>query len=271
MKPTHHLLLAIVLLGPHCYSQTGDFSIGARSAALAGSSVTISDPWALFNNIGALADVQSTNLIASYKNKYGLADLSSIAVGATSPLWNGTIGVGVFRYGGDLLNEHQANIGFSNRFGLVSLGINIDYYQISIENGGSSSTFMIDFGGQAKIFDQLYFGAHISNINQARISKNLDKQIPTVMKTGLSYRPHASLMINAEIQKSIDEQAFLIFGLEYFIIDSIALRMGFQNNPFESNFGIGFKLKKFDADYAYGLHPDLGSIHQVSFSYQIKE
>ncbi|WP_119844594.1 hypothetical protein [Reichenbachiella sp. MSK19-1] len=271
MKTNQPLILLLLLcLSVSTLAQNGDYSIGARSTSLAGASVTITDEWALFNNIGALAEVKNLSVFGTYRNQYGLSELSTIAIGATVPLWNGTLGLGIYRYGGDLLNEQRINLGYSYQLGLVSLGLNMSYFQYYVEDGGTSSQMMIDFGGKAKISEQLYFGAHISNINQAELSTATEELVPTYLKTGLSYRPNESIMLNAEVEKNLDDPVTLRTGLEYQIIKVLALRMGFRTEPFISNFGLGFHIKHLKADYSFGIHPDLGNIHQVSFTYQIR-
>ncbi len=265
------ILIFCLLVYSTADGQNGNYTMGARSAALANASVTLSDEWSVFNNVGALSYVESTSTFATYKNLFGLSEISTMAVGFTMPVLNGTMGLGAFRYGGDLFNEQRIHAGFSNRFGLVSLGAAASYYQLNIEGGGTRKAFMFDFGGHAKLSEQFYFGAHISNINQAKISEVTGERIPTYMKTGLSYRPNENVMINAEVEKSIDEALRFKFGLEYEIIASVFIRTGIITKPFNSNFGIGFDPGRLSVDYAYGNHSNLGDIHQFSFVYRIKK
>ncbi|MEO9852413.1 MAG: hypothetical protein ABJH72_07425 [Reichenbachiella sp.] len=267
------LLFGLLVLA-NCISvsaQNGNYGMGARSAALGGSSITIGDEWALFNNIGGLAAIQDKMIFTSVKNKYGISEFTSLAFGATYPIAGGTAGLGVFRFGDDLFNEQRLNLGFSNQFGIVSLGLNVSYYQLNIEGAGSRKTLLIDFGGRAKLTEQLLFGAHVSNLNQAKLSKVTDERIPTIMKTGLSYRPNSDLMINAEVEKEIDQEALLKLGLEYKVLDNFSIRTGFHTQPFESSFGLGFHPGKLNANYAYINNPDLGGIHEISISYKFKD
>ncbi len=245
--------------------------MGARSAALGGASVTLEDEWAVFNNVGALSYVEGISLFGSYRNQYGVPEFSSMAIGVTAPLLNGTVAVGAFRFGDDLYNEQKVNLGFSNRFGIVSLGANFNYYQISIMEGGTAQAFLFDFGGHAKLTEQFFFAAHVSNLNQAKVSEVNSERVPTYMKAGISYRPLESLMLNAEIEKSIDEDSQLKFAIEYEIIETVFIRTGIITEPFKSNFGIGFDPGKLAVDYAYGNHPDLGDIHQFSFTYRFTQ
>ncbi|MEO9964352.1 MAG: hypothetical protein ABJF11_01105 [Reichenbachiella sp.] len=271
MKKFKLFCLAIFSFSYALYAQNGNYGMGARSAALGGASLTLGDEWSLYNNIGGLAAARDKAIFTSIKNKYGLTEFTSLAFGGIYPIWGGTAGLGVFRFGDELFNEQRLNLGFSNQFGIVSLGLNIGYYQLNVEGAGSRKTLLIDFGGRAKLTEQLYFGAHVSNLNQARLSKTTDERIPTIMKTGLSYRPGNDLMINLEVEKDIDQDAVFKIGLEYYVIDQVVLRTGFHTQPFESSFGIGFTPGKINIDYAYNNNPDLGGIHELSLVYRFKD
>lgn len=251
-------------------AQTGNYESGAKSAAIAHASVTLSDEWAIFNNIGALSSQEDLKAFVSHKIPYGLNELSTSTLGIVYPITNGSIGLGIFRFGGELLNEHRVNIGYSSKVGLASLGINLSYYQLHIEDGGTSNTFMIDFGGRFQITPALVFGAHISNVNQAKTQESEDSKIPTYMKAGVSYLPTSSLILNLDIEKSLDTPLRAKLGLEYMVIDKLYLRTGLVNQPLNSSFGIGYSVHKTTIDYAYSIHPELGGTHQLSLSYNIK-
>ena len=267
MKNLTLTFICIICIWRAPLAQNGNYTMGARSASLGGASTTIGDEWALFNNIGGLSYHTQTTAFVSYRNLYGLPEFSSISFGATHPLWNGVSGLGFFRFGNDLYNEQRANLGFSNQFGIVSLGINLSYYQLNIEGAGTSKNFIIDFGGQARLIDQLYFGAHVSNMNQATLSSTTDEKIPTIMKTGLSYRPNQNMMVNVELEKELEKEARLKLGLEHKMLEQFSIRTGFSTQPFEASFGLGFTPGKIGVDYYYGNNPDLGDIHQFSISY----
>ena len=252
------------------FAQSGDFGMGARSASVGNTSITYGDEWALFNNIGALAQYNSPSVFTSFQNKYSVSSFTSMAIGAVYPILGGVSGIGIFRFGDDLYNEHKINFGFSNQFGIVSLGLNLNYYQINIEGAGGRKTFMIDFGGMAKITDQLFFGAHVSNLNQAQRSKVTHELIPTILKCGLSYRPNPELFVNAEVQKEIDQQTVLKLGIEHNVIDRFWIRTGIYNQPFKCSFGLGFYARILKTDYSFGANPNLGGIHEISITYLFK-
>lgn len=270
MKNCAFYCLLLIILRHPVLGQNGHYDMGARSAGIGGASITLGDAWALFNNIGGLSAVENKAVFTSIENKYGVTEFTSLAFGGICPIVGGVAGLGLFRFGDHLFNEQRLNLGFSNQFGIVSLGLNVSYYQLTIEGAGNRKTMLIDFGGRAKLTNQLYFGAHVSNLNQARISKITDEPIPSIMKTGLSYRPNTDLMLNLEIEKEINQEALLKIGLEYKILENVCLRTGFHTQPFESSFGIGFRPGKLNVDYAYNNNPDLGDIHEISIGYNFK-
>ena len=75
-------------------------------------------------------------------------------------------------------------------------------------------------------------------------------------------------MLNAEVEKDLDFDAYFRFGLEYEIIEKVKFRTGLVTEPFESAFGLGFAPSAFDVDYAFRNNPDLGDIHELSIAYR---
>jgi len=130
---------------------------------------------------------------------------------------------------------------------------------------------VIEFGGTAEINNHLVFGAHIYNLNQAKILKSEKEYIPVIMKAGLSYHPSKKLMINVETEKELDFKAIFRGGIEYAIIEKLNLRTGISSNPFSNYFGAGIFHKNISIDYAFSTHSSLGPTNQLSISYIFKK
>jgi hypothetical protein len=124
----------------------------------------------------------------------------------------------------------------------------------------------MEFGGVATITPHLSFGAHVYNLNQAKLARYQDERLATLMKTGVSYKPIARLMLNLEAQKDIDFPAMVKAGVEYEIVKSFYLRTGVSTKPYISYFGIGVHKKKIQFDYALRTHTALGLSHHLSIS-----
>lgn len=264
MRRIVSFLFLSIVMSCYCFAQNGIYDFGGRSAGLGNSSVTISDAYSVFNNIGALARVEKITAFVGYRNLFGINELNTLAAGFVKPFKQGTLGVSFFRFGGDLFNEQKASLGFSNKFGLVSLGVNISYLQQTIETIGKSSAFVIEFGGVADVSKHLKLGAYVFNLNQASVATGSDEELPLTMKVGVSYLPIDELSINAEVLKQIDTEEKVRIGVSYDLIKNFSIRTGIETNPVKGSFGLGFKPGRFLFDYAFSNHSIVGDIHDIS-------
>ena len=99
--------------------------------------------------------------------------------------------------------------------GLASLGLKINYFQTNIEGFGRSARPVLELGGTAELFPGVFFGAHLYNITRAAISKASLNYLPTIVKTGISYRPSDNLMVNVETEKELSSPAQFKAGIAY--------------------------------------------------------
>jgi hypothetical protein len=266
----HLSLLGLLFLAFTTLAQDGKFNFGARSAALGGASLTIGDEYSLFNNVGGLGLVENHAVFAGYQNRFGVSSFQTIGAGAVYTTDIGNAGVGFYKFGDDLYSQQRIHLAIGNKIQMVSLGLGVDLLQYNISTVGSRQVIALQFGGIAEITEQLVFGAHIFNLNQAKLHKETGERVPTVMKGGVSYRPSDELMINLEVEKDLDFAEVIKVGIEYQLVESVYLRTGISTEPFLSAFGIGFHPKHFKFDYAYSNDSDLGSIHDVTISYLFK-
>lgn len=264
MHKLNTILIVVLLCSFNSQAQSGFYDFGGQSAGMSNSSVTLIDPYSVFNNIGALAHVDKTTAFVGYRNLFGINELNTLAAGLVRPLKPGTLGVSFFRFGGDLLSEQKASVGFSNKIGLISLGANLSYVQYHIETLGKTSAFVIEFGGLAELTRELRLGAYVFNINQANLGNAAEQPLPVTMKVGLSYLPTDELTINAEVFQQVDAEERVRIGINYQLIEKVAIRTGIETNPVRGSFGVGFQPGRFLIDYAYGNQQVLGDIHDLT-------
>lgn len=239
-------------------------SHGARSQSLGNLRVNLSDSWAYFNNIGSLDRIAKSEIALGYDHRFGLNELSTFDLVAAWKNKLGTIGFGVSRFGGSLFNQQTLGIGFSNQLGIVSIGMKAEWFQTQIEGFGSGNALLFSLGGVAELSPQFFLGAHISNINRGKISKNSNDRLPTSIQMGITYRPVSQLNIYLEAEKDIEIDPTVKTGLEYAIRDWLCLRAGANTNPGRVFFGFGLKLGQFQFDYGFGQNSALGSTNHVS-------
>ncbi|GAB4250359.1 MAG: hypothetical protein Tsb0034_29600 [Ekhidna sp.] len=238
---------------------------------MAGASLTLGDEFSLFNNVGAMGRASSHAAFAGYQNRYGIPEFQVVGGGLLYNHRIGNVGVGYFKFGDDVFSQQRVHLAVGHKLQMVSLGLGVDLVQYHVESVGTQHALAIQFGGVAEITPQLFFGAHIFNLNQATLMSETNEKLPTVMKGGLSYRPSSELMINLEVEKDLDFKEVIKVGLEYQVVKNVFFRTGISTEPFIGSFGIGFHPKDLKFDYSFSNDSRLGNIHELSVSYAIRK
>lgn len=244
--------------------------MGARANGIGFSSACLSDQWAIFNNSAGLAELKNAVLATTYIHHPTISSFNTMAAVYTQPLPLGTLGVGVYRFGDDLYNEQLISAGYSNTFGIASLGIKINYLQYQAEGFGTKGVTSISFGGIAQLTPQFLIGAAINNITQPELSEY--EKLPTSLLLGIAFKPSDQLFLTTEIEKDIDLDPRWKAGIEYVVYTKFSFRTGFNLNPQSGFFGFGYKASQsFQFDYAFSFTPAIGSIHQATVGYHFKK
>lgn len=264
------LLVACIFLNSLTHAQSSSTFMGARAQGIANSSACISDAWSVFNNIGGLAKVEALTAAFTYDALPSFKPFNRMAAVVAMPVKFGVAGFGVFRFGDHLYNEQLISVGFSNSYGIASLGVKANYIQYNVEGFGTKGVISFSFGGIAKLTSQLSIGAHIVNINQPEISSYKDERLPTKLIAGVAFTPSDKVFLTTEIEKDLDYDATWKAGIEYIVHTKVIFRTGFNIHPNAGFIGLGFRPTKFAFDYAYQFQPDLGSRHQATVGYKFK-
>jgi hypothetical protein len=250
------------------YAQSVSTLMGSRSNGLGYASSCLDDEWSLFNNIGGLASVDKVTITSAYDWRPALPIGNRMAATFSVPTSIGVAGLGVFRFGDDVYNEQLLTAGFSNKFGIASLGAKVNYVQYNAEGFGRKGVVTVSFGGIAELTPWLSIGAYISNINQPSLSESDDEHLPTILVTGVGLTLSEKVFATVEVEKDIDYNPTWKTGLEYKPFSKASFRMGFNLNPNTIFFGAGFHTKKTKIDYALQHAVTTGLGHQATISYQ---
>jgi hypothetical protein len=243
---------------------------GARSQGMGNLRVHGMDTWSYFNNPGGLAKLETSVVSAGYDSRFGLKELSSVDLVGAWKIKSGTLGFGLSRYGGKLLNQQSLGLAFANQLGIVSVGGKLEWFQTQIEGFGSGSSLIFSLGGMADLSPNFSVGASISNLSRSKLSKDSETRLPTGVSLGISYTPISQLQIQLEIEKDIQIKPILKAGIEYGIRDWIFLRTGINSHPSRLFFGLGLKSNRMKLDYAFGQNQALGSTHHLSLAFAFK-
>lgn len=249
------------------YAQSSSSFIGARANGLGFASSCLQDEWSLFNNVAGLAKVDRISTAFTYDAQPSFGPFNKTAAVFSLPLKFGVAGLGIFHFGDKLYNEQILTAGFSNSFGLASLGIKLNYVQYNAEGFGRKGVMSISFGGIVKLTEHISLGAHIVNLNQPTIATPENEKIPTTLVTGLGFTLSDKTYLTTEIAKDLDYPVTWKTGFEYQVHKKFIFRTGFNISPHAGFFGFGFRPRKFKLDYAYQHHFTFAARHQATVGY----
>ena len=244
--------------------------MGARSQSLGYTSSCIKDEWALFNNVAGLSAVKNFATSVSYQAYPIFKSFNRMAAAISIPTRAGVIGAGVYRFGDKLYNEQIISAGFSNEFGIASLGVKVNYLQYEADGFGNTGAFTVSMGGLATITKQLLVGAYITNINQPSITRtDVTQTIPARLNAGIAFKPSEKVFLSTEIEKDISHDPSWKAGAEFELHRKFVMRTGLNVHPDAGFFGFGFKSRKFLLDYAVSYNAILNLTHQASISIRL--
>jgi hypothetical protein len=264
-------LFLVIGFGKIAKAGNENFPIGSRSAALGGSSVCLSDIWAVGNNQAGLGFLKTITAAAYFDNKFLLKDLSTGAAALAIPLKKaGVIGFSYVQTGGKLYKESKVGFAFSRAFGEnISVGLQLNYQGVTIGEGYNSrkGTFTGEVGIQAKMLKRLTLGFHVYNPMMVKMANYNNERVPVIFRLGLLYQFSEKVFVTTECQKDILFKPFAKVGVEYAPVKSVFIRLGIATNPFQNGLGVGLKFGGMRIDVSSTIHPQLGISPQMGLSY----
>ena len=181
----YYIITIMVCMRMLCFGQSTSTLMGARAAGMGYASAVLKDEAAIFNNPGAMAENISSTFFA-YEVRPDMPGANRMAAGIQLPFARGCSSFGVFRFGDDLYSEQLLSLGFSNQFGIASLGAKVSYIQYQAEGFGTQSALGLDFGGLAQLTPEISVGAYVINLNQAEISPG--EKLPTRLVAAIGFK-----------------------------------------------------------------------------------
>lgn len=262
--------IIVFILLVFCLKSYAQIKPGAKQIALSHSDVAYAnDAFAIFNNPAGLAQQNWREFSIYYSpSPFGLKQLANNSAVYHEPTNFGSFAIAYSNYGFELYKENSFLVSYSTNISKnIFLGTTFAYRNLSIKNYGSDNSLTVLLGGLIYLTPDLRIGFAFDNITHSTFG-NSDNQIPMIFDLGLSYSLLSKLVINAAIEKEIDNNASLRVGIDYEIIKYLNLRIGAMNEPSSFSAGIGVNYSLFEIDYAVFNHQDLGFTHQFGITLQ---
>lgn len=263
-------ILLFVLLPFISVSQNYAYFAGARSSALAHSSVALSDVWSGHHNQAGLAFLEDPVFGISYENRFFLQDLSLANAGFALPTKLGTVGLSLSYFGFELYNESKIGLNYSRKFGqYFSFGLQLNYHSFYVEEGNSTPGFITaEAGILAKPIPKLSIGFHVFNPTNSYKNKDTDQQLDPILRLGALYQFSEDVGLTGEVKKQINLEERYALGFEYRLIEVLTFRTGVGIQPFTNTFGLGTNLGSFTANFSYEYAQTLGNNASIGLQYE---
>lgn len=262
--------LTLLLILPFAsFSQNFGYMAGGRSAALAHSSVALTDVWAVHHNQAALGFLEKTTVGISYENRFFLPDLSLGNAAFAMPTNLGTVGLSFSYFGFELYNESKFGLNYARAFGkYFSMGLQINYHSYNISEGsGSDGAVTFEAGLLARPIKKLQIGFHVFNPSTSQKNAETEERLPLIVRLGAQYKIGDEVSLTAEVKKNENTAERYALGFEYQIVEKIVLRTGVGLQPLTNTFGVGLNLGSFSTHLSYEYAQVLGSNGNISLQY----
>lgn len=243
--------------------------VGARSAGLANASLTLNDVWSIHHNQAGLGSIRKITAGVYYESRFLMPELGLSAGAIAIPVGKGSFGLSFRTFGYQAYKENKIGLAYGRAFGdFLSIGMQLNFHSaVFSEFYGSSSTFTAEIGAIYKASKKVILAAHLFNPNQSQIAEFDDERIPSVIRFGARYLFSDQVFVVAEVENALYQKPVLRGGLEYHPVDILYVRAGISGNPFNSNFGFGLQMKKFQLDFAGAFHQVLGFTPKISLTF----
>lgn len=231
------------------------------------ASFTLYDEAALFNNVGAMARMETPSAFFCYEVAADLPGANRTAAALSVPTRIGTVAFGAFRFGNDVYSEQFLSTGFSHRLGATSLGAKLNFVQYLANGFETRTTLTVDFGGLTQLTPEVSVGAGIFNVTQSSIVD--DEVLPVILVAAVGYQPDNRIHLIAEVEKQLGSPLRIKGSMEYDVAGKVFFRSGFNMNPMALFVGLGAHTRRTNFDFGTKFSYVLGFAHQASATYRL--
>ncbi len=170
---------------------------------------------------------------------------------------------------GFLLQEDiHSSLAFGYSLKLISYSLG---ESVTGEDLGSSSTFGVDVGATAQLWDRFRLGGAFKNINNPQLGSDSKRDLPRIFSGGVAYTPYYGVRVTFDLERQLESEAQFKGGVNAMIAKPLDLRFGVITNPNSFSAGFGFHWRELVVDYAFIYHPVLQPSHLVGIGFNLNQ
>ncbi|MCM2271553.1 MAG: PorV/PorQ family protein [candidate division Zixibacteria bacterium] len=273
---------------------------GARAVAMGGAFTGLADDeMAVYYNPAGLVQLEGKRFMVEYHSY--IADINNGMIGVVLPMsLDRTIAfhINYLNYGDFIETDEAGNVlgefsGSDMTFGVsysmrikptILIGATGKFIYENLQDY-SATGGAIDLGAKwVSDRNRYHAGIAIQNLGAQFSSLGEEKDnLPLTIRAGGAIRPRGlDLIASLDVALPTDNDPFVAVGLEYFKLDPVYLRLGW--NSFGTNYrsegsddkwaglsvGFGFDLWHTQLSYAFSPAADLGDMHRITWQGSFK-
>jgi len=242
---------------------------GAGQAGTGGISVFTTGIWSTHNNPAGLAKLMNPETGLYIENRFLIKELFFNVGSFALPVKNGGFGIAISHLRLGQYTNTFVGLAYGRKFGeRFSAGVRFDCYRVSFGKEYEAGTAVsFDAGIQWEISENVTFACNVFNPTRVKLTGLSDEQMPSIIRTGFSYKPIPELVMLTEIEKTSGSDLNIAFGMEYSFDNKLFMRAGLGLNNSKLSFGFGYVFSQFVIDFAASWHQTLGFTPQASLAY----
>jgi hypothetical protein len=209
-----------------------------------------------------------------YENRFNISEFGVKSAAFAMNTKPGTFAVNFTSFGYNRFSDNKFGLAYSMKLAeYIAVGVQVDYiYIIQDSYYGNINTITGEIGILANPFDDFYVGVHVFNPWRSKVAEHQDERLPTIFRLGCAYDFSPAVKFTTEVEKDLEYPVYYKFGLQYFIIEQLPLRVGasFSEKNTFLNFGIGYHMQNILIDIGFESHSMLGFKSGVSVIYRFR-
>lgn len=234
---------------------------GARAAALGGAQTALEADEAGYANPASWAALSGRAISFFATQAFSLPELRLGAAHYVEPTRFGTFALGARTFGFEDYRDTRLQAGYAigvhpGTSRRLSIGVQMDYQRLTIPTYGAASTISMTLGLLAHLHPAVLVGFQVRNPHAPKLGDR--EELPRTLALGLSYLPHRTVRLLADVHKDVRFPLSVRAGAEVTLVPSFILRAGAATAPNRITAGAGLRLGYISADLAGEHHEVLG-------------
>lgn len=267
MKHVINIVLISALAAPSALASFEEAQSDARALAMGGAWAALSDGASPDQPNPASLTRGGWGASAGFSLPFGMAELASVTSAVRTGRGRLGLGLALGSMGGALYRESSFRASAAWTFHrLLSAGVSLGGYQLSVQNYGSAFSAGLDAGVLGNPHPRLALGLAARNLNRPRLG-DPPQELAQELSAGLAYSPGDRAVTAVQLQAQQGWPVQWRVGQEFRVWRGVSARAGYSAKPAAVSGGLGLEWSGYSAAYSVRTHPELGMSHCLTLSY----